>query len=80
MNTENINFEKLAVAIIDSFESDPMESGRREIARGMKYVLEKYNSESELKVVDSMLMTFTGWSLASLMEMAEKVSDDEVNE
>lgn len=80
MNTEKINYDKLAIAIIDSYENDRMESGRREIARGMKYVLEKYNSDSELKVVDSMLMTFTGWSLASLLEMAEENSDDEVDE
>ena len=46
----------------------------------MEYVLDKYKSDSELKVVDSMLMTFTGWSLESLLELAEKISDDEVDE
>lgn len=78
MNTENINFEKLAVAIIDSFESDREESGRKEIVRGMKYVLEKYQAESERRVIDDMLITFTGWSLESLLEHAEHVTDEEL--
>lgn len=78
MNTENINFEKLAVAIIDSFESDREESGRKEIVRGMKYVLKKYQAESERRVIDDMLTTFTGWSLESLLEQAEHVTDEEL--
>ena len=78
MNTENINFEKLAVAIIDSFESDREESGRKEIVRGMKYVLKKYQAESERRVIDDMLTTFTGWSLESLLEQAEDISDEEL--
>lgn len=78
MNTENINFEKLAVAIIDSSESDREESGRKEIVRGMKYVLKKYQAESERRVIDDMLTTFTGWSLESLLEQAEHVTDEEL--
>lgn len=78
MNTENINFEKLAVAIINGFESDREEYGRKEIVRGMKYVLEKYQAESERRVIDDMLITFTGWSLESLLEQAEHVTDEEL--
>ena len=78
MNTENINFEKLAVAIINGFESDREESGRKEIVRGMKYILEKYQAESERRVIDDMLITFTGWSLESLLEQAEHVTDEEL--
>lgn len=78
MNTENINFEKLAVAIINSFESDREESGRKEIVSGMKYVLKKYQAEPERRVIDDMLTTFTGWSLESLLEQAEDISDEEL--
>lgn len=78
MNTENINFEKLAVAIINGFENDREESGRKEIVRGMKYVLEKYQAESERRVIDDMLITFTGWSLESLLEQSEHVTDEEL--
>lgn len=80
MNTENINFEKLAVAIIDSFESDREESGRKEIVSGMKYVLKKYQAEPERGVIDDMLTTFTGWSLESLLEQAEDISDEELEQ
>lgn len=78
MNTENINFEKLAVAIINSFESDREESGRKEIVSGMKHVLKKYQAESERRVIDDMLITFTGWSLESLLKQAEDISDEEL--
>lgn len=78
MNTENINFEKLAVAIINGFENDREESGRKEIVRGMKYVLEKYQAESERRVIDDMLIIFTGWSLESLLEQSEHVTDEEL--
>lgn len=78
MNTENINFEKLAVAIINGFENDREESGRKEIVRGMKYVLEKHQAESERRVIDDMLIIFTGWSLESLLEQSEHVTDEEL--
>ena len=41
---ENINYAKLAVTIIDEYESDRMESGKNEIESGMEYVLDKYTS------------------------------------
>ena len=37
----DINFDKLAIVIIDEFESDRECSGRDEIVKGMKYVLNK---------------------------------------
>ena len=73
-----INYAKLAVAIINEYESDRMESGRDQIEEGMKYILDKYTSEDEREIVDEMLMVFTGWKLDSLLEKAEKVSDEEI--
>lgn len=77
---KNINYDKLAVAIINEYESDREESGRKEIRKGMRYILEKYESEHDREIIDEMLMTFTGWNLDSLIKKAEKISDDEVEE
>lgn len=77
---KNINYDKLAVAIINEYESDREESGRKEIRKGMRYVLEKYESEHDRGIIDDMLMTFTGWNLDSLIKKAEKIADDEVEE
>ena len=77
---ENINYAKLAVTIIDEYESDRMESGRNEIESGMEYVLDKYTSEHDREIIDEMLMTFTGWNLETLIQKSEKISDDEVEE
>lgn len=76
-HTENINtidFDKLAIAIIEQWESDRNESGRKELVRGMSYVLNKYTSEHDLEVIDEMLMTFTGYKLESLLKMSKDVS------
>ena len=80
MNIEKkeINQDKLAVAIIDAYDSDRMESGRKELVRGMRYVFEKYQKEEELQVVDDMLIAFTGYKLDTLLNMAEQISDDAV--
>lgn len=82
MNIEkkDINYDKLAVAIIDAYDSDRMESGRKELVRGMRYVLDKYQKEEELQVVDDMLIAFTGYKLDTLLNMAEQISDDAVEE
>lgn len=80
MEMKNIDYAKLAVAIINEYESDRAESGRKEIRKGMKYVLDKYKSEHDKEIIDEMLMTFTGWNLDSLIKKAEKISDDEVEE
>ena len=76
----DINFDKLAIAIIDEFESDRECSGRDEIVKGMKHVLNKYTSEHDREIIDQMLMIFTGWTLQTLLKKAEKVSDEEIEE
>ena len=76
----DINFDKLAIAIIDEFESDREYSGRDEIVKEMEYVLNKYTSEHDREIIDQMLMTFTGWTLQTLLEKAEEVSDEEIEE
>ena len=80
MNIEkkDINYDKLAIAIIEAYDSDRMESGRKELVRGMRYVLDKYQKEEELQVVDDMLIAFTGYKLDTLLNMAEQISDDAV--
>lgn len=80
MEMKNINYDKLAVAIINEYESDRAESGRKEIRKGMKYVLDKYKSKHDKEIVDEMLMTFTGWNLETLIQKSEKITDDEVEE
>lgn len=77
---KNIDYDKLAVAIINEYELDRAESGREEIKEGMKYVLEKYESEHDREVIDEMLMTFTGWNLDTLIQKSEEVVDDQVDE
>ena len=76
----DINFDKLAIVIIDEFESDRECSGRDEIVKGMEYVLNKYTSEHDRDIIDQMLMTVTGWTLQTLLEKAEEVSDEEIEE
>lgn len=82
MNIEkkDINYDKLAVAIIDAYDSDRMESGRKELVRSMRHVLDKYQKEEELQVVDDMLIAFTGYKLDTLLNMAEQISDDAVED
>lgn len=71
IDTKNIDYDDLACVIIDEYESDRMESGRKEIVKGMKYVLNKYSSEHDREVIDEMLMTFTGYRLETLIKKAE---------
>ena len=63
-----------------SSKSDRECSGRSEIVKGMKYVLDKYTSEHDREIIDQMLMTFTGWTLQILLKKAEEVSDEEIEE
>ena len=76
----DINFDKLAIVIIDEFESDRECSGRDEIVKGMKYVLNKYTSGHDREIIDQMFMTFTGWTPQTLLGKANKVSDEEIEE
>ena len=73
-----IDYAKLAIAIINEFESDREESGRREIERGMKYLLNKYTAKNERKIIDDVLMTLTGWNLKTLLEESREIDDTEV--
>ena len=62
----NIDYSKLAIIIINEFESDREESGRREIERGMEHLLNKYTSKEQREIIDDVLMTLTGWNLKTL--------------
>lgn len=80
LDIKNIDYDKLAVAIINEWDSDREESGRKELVKGMSYVLSKYQTEEERGIIDDMLMTFTGWTLRTLLKKAEAVPDDEVSD
>lgn len=67
-----IDFDKLAVSIIEAYESDREESGRSELAKGMEYVLDKYKSDHDREVISEVLMAFTGYSLDTLLKMQTK--------
>ena len=67
-----IDFDKLAVSIIEAYESDREESGRSELAKGMEYVLDKYKSEHDREVISEVLMAFTGYSLDTLLKRQTK--------
>lgn len=80
LDIKSIDYDKLAVAIINEWDSDREESGRKELVKGMSYVLSKYQTEEERGIIDDMLMTFTGWTLRTLLKKAEAVPDDEVSD
>lgn len=72
MAETKIDFDKLAVSIIEAYESDREESGRSELAKGMEYVLDKYKSDHDREVISEMLIAFTGYSLDTLLKMQTK--------
>ena len=76
----DINYEKLAITIVNEFESDRECSGRSEIVKGMEYVLNKYTSEHDREIIDEMLMTFTGWRLSTLLDKAKDIPDEEIED
>ena len=39
-----IDYDALACVIMDAYESDRAESGRKEIVKGIKYTLQKYQT------------------------------------
>lgn len=77
IDTSKIDFDQLACEIIDQYENDRQETGRKELVRGMKHVLEKYTDEHDREVIDDMLMTFTGWKLSTLVEMSKTQEYDD---
>lgn len=72
MDETKINFDKLAVSIIEAYESDREESGRSELAKGMEYVLDKYKTDHDREVISEVLMAFTGYSLDTLLNIQTK--------
>lgn len=72
MDETKINFDKLAVSIIETYESDREESGRSELAKGMEYVLDKYKTDHDREIISEILMVFTGYSLDTLLKMQTK--------
>lgn len=77
VDISKIDFDQLACEIIDQYESDRQESGRNEIVCGMKHVLGKYTDSHDREIIDEMLMTFTGWKLATLVEMSKTQEYDD---
>lgn len=75
---KEINYAKLAIAIIEEFESDREETGRKEIEKGMRYIVNKYTTPHDMEVVDDVFITITGYSLSSLIKKAERIPDDDV--
>lgn len=80
LDIKSIDYDKLAIAIINEWDSDREESGGKELVKGMSYILSKYQTEEERGIIDDMLMIFTGWTLRTLLKKAEAVSDDEVSD
>ena len=81
VNYDEINHDKLAIAIIKLFKSDCEESGRREIVKGMNYVVKKRkDSSNAMSIVGDVLIAFTGWSLKNLVELSTHGTDDEVDD
>ena len=77
IDISKIDFDQLACEIIDQYENDRQETGRKELVRGMKRVLEKYTDKHDREVIDDMLMTFTGWKLSTLVEMSKTQEYDD---
>ena len=51
-----IDYDALACVIMDAYESDRLESGRKEIVKGIKYTLQKYQTAHDREIIDDMLM------------------------
>lgn len=73
-----IDYDKLALSIINEYESDRQESGRKELVKGMRYILSQYKSDHDREIIDQMLMTFTGWDLNTLLDKASEIPDCEI--
>lgn len=71
-----IDYAKLAIAIINEFESDREESGRWEIEKGMEHLLNKYTSKSEREIIDDVLLTLTGCNLETLLEESREIDKE----
>ena len=71
-----IDYAKLAIVIINEFESDREKTGRSEIEKGMRLMLSKYVSKNERKIIDDVFMTLTGWSLKTLLKKSREIDTE----
>ena len=46
-----IDYDALACVIMDAYESDRLESGRKEIVKGIKYTLQKYQTAHDREII-----------------------------
>lgn len=68
----DVDYAKLALAIIDAYESDRIESGASELEKGMRYILQKYHDQNSREIISEVLMSLTGWSLDTLQKIARE--------
>ena len=55
---------RLGICIIDDFESDRMENGRKELVKGLGYLFSKFKEPHDRDVISETLITMTGFSLS----------------
>ena len=53
---------------------------KKEVEKGMRYILKKHTESHDREIIDDILMTFTGWCLESLIEKSKEIFDSEVDE
>ncbi len=71
-------YDKLAVALIDEFESEREISGRREVVSSLMYLFRKYlEKDYDMRIVDDVVVSLCGSSLESLVTAAKRVDLDE---
>ena len=75
-----MDYEKLAIAIINTWESDRKESGRTEIVKGVKYLLDNYKTEDELNIIDDVFISLVGYKLSTLEFLSKEIKDEELEE
>lgn len=71
------NYGKLAVTIIEEFDTDKEESGRSVMERSLELLLDKYDNEHDFEVISDTLCALTGYSLETLVEKSKDVELDE---
>ena len=63
---------RLGICIIDDFESDRMENGRKELVKGLGYLFSKFKEPHDRDVISETLITMTGFSLSTLIDRAKR--------
>ena len=69
---------RLGICIIDDFESDRMENGRKELVNGLGYLFSKFKEPHDRDVISETLITLTGFSLTTLIGRATNTEIPEV--